>query len=38
MFILTVEFKFIVHISDKFQVNRELSLYLTMPHENTLVG
>lgn len=37
MFFLIIELKFIVHVSNKSEVNRKLSLNLTMSHKYILV-
>jgi hypothetical protein len=38
MLFLIIELKFIVHVSNKPKVNRELCLNLTMSHKYILVG
>lgn len=38
MLILTVELKLIVHVSDEFEVDRELSLDFTVSNKDILVG
>ena len=37
MIFFAIELKFIVHVSDKSEVYRERSPYLTMPHKYSLV-